>query len=103
MRKYKVIAIAAFTLLNLALISQTKGKAMKQEFKIDNNIVSEKEFNRFKDSLQIKEVDGTYMCAKTTDGGRTSYEAKDKNGQLYLYISTLKGKSNTTSICKKTK
>lgn len=56
-------------------------------FKIEENIVTEKEFRDFYNSLVLTKLEETYICKKTIGGGHNFVEAKSKNGSIYMYES----------------
>jgi hypothetical protein len=68
----------------------------KAGYSINNKTVSEKEFNKFKDSL--KEIKGTWFCAETNTGGTTGYDAKNNFGTIYEIRFTTDDKVNSNSI-----
>lgn len=73
----------------------TKGKT-KVEYTINDTAVNVKKFDEFLKSL--KEVEGTWYCAETKTGGRTGYNAKDKNGIVYEYMSETDSNKSINSI-----
>jgi len=81
--------------------SQTKNTIISEEYKIGDKVVSQKEYKHFTDSLQLKEIEGTYVCKKMVDGGQNCYDAKDKNGIIYVCTSGVKGKKSYYYIRKK--
>lgn len=96
-----LIQLIIFLLASISSISQTKPKEQVEEYKIENKVVSLKEYNRFKDSLQLKEIEGTYVCKKMLGGGENSYLAKDKSGMLYLCKNGVRENKSYHQISKK--
>lgn len=52
-----------------------------QIYKINERLVSKEKLDEFGKSL--KEIKGTWFCAETSKGGRTGYDAIDKNAIVY--------------------
>lgn len=52
-------------------------------FHMDNKKVSQRAFKKFLSNLT--QVEGTWQCTKTRQGGITSYDAKDKEDIVYHY------------------
>jgi len=96
-----LIRVFVFLLMSISSISQTKPKERVEEYKIESKTVSAKEYKRFTDSLQLKEVEGTYVCKKMLDGGENSYEAKDKSGTVFVCTSGVKNNISYSRIRKK--
>lgn len=70
---------------------QTKSKKNKKvkskyEYLINDNKTSKEEFDALLKSLT--EIEGTWYCKLTTDGGKTGFEAKDSNNIIYVYHSS---------------
>jgi hypothetical protein len=85
-------------------VEQTGAKHSKRGraitiYTINDSAVTEKKFNEFLTGL--KEIEGTWYCAETTTGGRTGYEAKDKNGMVYVYKAETDLNKNLNSISTK--
>lgn len=96
-----LIVLFVFIFLSVLGFSQTKTNKTVDEYKIEDKIVSVKEYKHFTDSLQLKEIEGTYVCKKMVDGGQNCYDAKDKNGVIYVCTSGVKGKKSYYYIRKK--
>lgn len=69
------------------------------QYKIEGKVVDEKAFETFTEGWE--EIEGTYHCAKAIGGGRTSYEAYDKQGTIWIYKSVLKNNHRLCSVDKK--
>ncbi|MFT5779265.1 MAG: hypothetical protein ACI837_002222 [Crocinitomicaceae bacterium] len=52
------------------------------EYKIEKKVVSREEYNSF--ITELEQIEGTYHCAKTMEGGMNSYEATDVNGIIWV-------------------
>ena len=69
-----------------------------KQVKIDDKTVPQKEFERFLASLT--EIEHTWFCAETSDGGSTGYNAKNADGIVYEYRAETIGKKNSNTISK---
>ncbi|MDX2171510.1 MAG: hypothetical protein SFY56_00220 [Bacteroidota bacterium] len=96
-----LIGLFIFIFLGFLGFSQTKTNKVIEEYKIEDKIVTLKEYKHFTDSLQLKEIEGTYVCKKMVDGGLNFYDAKDKNGIVYVCTSGVKHKKSFNYIRKK--
>jgi hypothetical protein len=96
-----LIGLFVFIFLSFLGFSQTNTNKAIEEYKLEDKVVSQKEYKHFTDSLQLKEIEGTYVCKKMVDGGQNSYDAKDQNGIVYVCTSGVKGKKSYNYIRKK--
>jgi hypothetical protein len=74
-------------------------EASKDAYKIEGKDVTKETYEAKK--KELKEIPGTYHCAKTVGGGRNSYEAKDANGVIWLVHNYLDGKYSKNGISRK--
>lgn len=96
-----LIGLFTFIFISFFGFSQSKNTKAFEEYKLGDKVVSKKEYKNFTDSLQLKEIEGTYICKKMVDGGQNCYNAKDKNGIVYVCTSGVKGKKSCTYLRKK--
>lgn len=68
-------------------------------YKIDGRNVTKEAYEAKK--KELKEISGTYHCAKTIGGGRNSYEAKDSKGVIWLVHSLQDNKKSIYGMTKK--
>ena len=71
----------------------------KIEYRIEGKIVEKDTFEKLTSNWQ--EIEGSYHCAKTTDGGRNSFEAIDSNGITWIYRCIMKGNFTSYSADKR--
>lgn len=59
---------------------------------------------KFRAKLKLLTEDGGWFCAETTTGGRTGYDAKDKDGQKWEYLEETDNGTTTgkLTLCKTT-
>src|ERR1035438_1215619 len=88
-----VLAFIGFLVFGFNSFAQKKIKA---EYQIENKTVGQKEFETFLSSL--KELEHTWFCAETSTGGRTGYDAQDKNGIVYEYRAITENKKSRSMI-----
>lgn len=62
----------------------TQSKEEACDYKIEDKIVSESEYSQFCESLSLVEIEGTYVCKKMSGGGHYWYDAKAKDGNVYV-------------------
>ena len=78
------ITDAYFESMRDAYITLSVKKIEKtDQYSIDAKVVDNGKFENFFKTL--KEVEGTWFCAETTDGGITGYDMMDHNGVKYHY------------------
>jgi hypothetical protein len=66
---------------------------------IEGKEVAQKEFDaRLK---SVKEIEQTWFCAETPDGGINGYDGKDANGVVYEFRNTVDQKASRSSLEKK--
>lgn len=73
--------------------------AIDPELIIDGESVNKIKFHEFLKSL--KEVEGTWYCAETKNGGRTGYDARDKDCTVYTVVFTSESGVSKSIIHKK--
>ncbi|MFW5760379.1 MAG: hypothetical protein ACOCXH_05315 [Cyclobacteriaceae bacterium] len=69
---------------------------IRNEYRIEGRIVEKGEFENF--IFGWNEIEGSYHCAKTKNGGRTSHELMDFQGIIWVYKSELKNKVRNFSV-----
>jgi hypothetical protein len=90
----RTVAIIVLTTLGVQMSAQTsnaqKEKTVTMEdrktitiFHIDSKKVSKRAFHKFLSNLT--QVEGTWQCTKTKQGGITSYDATAKAGRFSIY------------------
>jgi hypothetical protein len=72
---------------------------LKTEYKIDDKLVSQQEFDTFKSVL--KELSETWFCAETNKGGITGYDMVDTKGVVYQFRAESENGSSKISLGKK--
>lgn len=98
--KYILAVLIIFSLSD-TLCSQEILKKIKEEYTIDNKVVTKEIFNNFLATL--KELPHTWFCGETAGGGETGYDAIDKQGVVYEYRASLNSGISKNSIKKKSR
>jgi hypothetical protein len=91
---HRFLLFSFFYASSVASMAQSKEivelqKVDKQEkikiftYHINTEKVSQRTFK--KALSKIEQIENTWMCIKTNDGGITRYQGKDRNGTLYQY------------------
>jgi|GEM_PF-2185908 len=75
------------------------GMESSAQYFIDGREVAAAEFEARLKSL--KEVEHTWFCAETSDGGITGYDGKDESGAVYEYRAESGQKAGKSSLAKK--
>lgn len=105
---FLIVAIHLIILLSVTAMEANKIKnkkvkkmedSSKEVFKINDKVVSIEEFTDFLNTL--KEIPGTWFCAETKNGGRTGYDATDKDGIIYEYRSISEPGNYKSTITRK--
>jgi hypothetical protein len=69
------------------------------EYTINGKTVSQEKFEKF--FAGLKEIEGTWFCEETSTGGNTGYDATDKNGTVYEYVTKSDSGKSINSIRRK--
>lgn len=78
---------------------KVKADSTKVIYIVDDKVVNKKIFDFILSGLT--EIQGTWFCDKTSKGGMTGYDAKDKNGVVYEYRANSESYNNKCTINKK--
>jgi hypothetical protein len=108
LRKHRIIAISIVFLhlyyysnIIMATSLDNTQNHIRNEYRIEGRIVEKEEFENF--IFGWNEIEGSYHCAKTKKGGRTSRELMDSQGIIWVYKSELKNKIRNFCVEKITK
>lgn len=106
LRTFKTLIFSVFFMLALQASAQKNNEQQqdvnkqKTIYTIDHKEVTEKEFTTF--LAKLKQIDHTWYCDETMNGGNTGYDAKHKDGTVYKYVSVTDHiKGNSDSLTKK--
>lgn len=86
----KKIAIIVLLIFGVQMTSYSQEQTKEDAYVLKGEKVTKHEFEKFRASLTT--IENTYHCKKTINGGLTSYEAKDKEGKVYIVSSLLEEK-----------
>lgn len=101
-RTLKTFVLGMFFMLAVQASAQKNNEQQqgvnkqKTVYTINNKEVTEKEFTTF--LAELKQIDNTWYCDETINGGNTGFEAKHKDGTIYKYVSItdhINGHSNS--------